>query len=159
MDHYITKPIDFNEVQRVVTEYLAKNYTATQQPKAASTSVASDELAAAVAWDKQSALQRLRGKTELFKQICQLFVDRVPEKITELETAMNAESYDDLRKAAHALKGMCSDIGATQVAKVLQDIETGATKDIDVQALTDLQIQAVNLLWQLREIVEHYIQQ
>ena len=163
MDDYITKPLNFSEVQQSVIGFITKAYSngdvEQTQAEQALEAMESPEIHASdiIAWDKDAALKRLRGKEALYKKVCGLFVQRLPMKIQELDDGLKKEAFDEIRKSAHALKGMCADIGANQIAAVLQHIETEASKGGSSEHLT-ISFEEVKIqLWQLLELVESYL--
>lgn len=163
MDDYITKPLNFSEVQQSVISFITKAYSngdvEQTQAEQALEAVDSPEIHASdiIAWDKNAALKRLRGKESLYKKVCGLFVQRLPMKIQELDDGLKGEAFDEIRKSAHALKGMCADIGANQIAAALQNIETDAAKGGSPEHLKASFEEVKAQLWQLLELVESYL--
>ena len=73
--------------------------------------------------EKDEALSRLDGDLELWDEIRNIWLDDVPNLLASVRTALDARSSDGLRRAAHALKGASSNVGAVRVAAVARDIE------------------------------------
>lgn len=163
MDDFITKPLDFEQVQTSVASYIAKVYKssdsgdALQVPLELATPTTTHATSETINWDKSKALKRLRGKESLYKKVCDLFVQRLPDKIAELDNALNSGAFEQIRKSAHALKGMCADIGANTIAENLQELESGAAKGISIDSIATLFEETKPQLWQLQALVHNYV--
>jgi len=79
-------------------------------------------------WTPARMLARLDGDPELALQLCAIFVDECPRILQRLRDALAGGSADDVRRAAHALKGSVSnfiDGGPTATAFELENIGRG----------------------------------
>ena len=79
-------------------------------------------------WTPARMLARLDGDAELALQLCAIFVDECPRMLQRLRDALASGSADDVRRAAHALKGSVSnfiDGGPTATAFELENIGRG----------------------------------
>jgi HPt (histidine-containing phosphotransfer) domain-containing protein len=56
-------------------------------------------------WTPERMLSRLDGDAELAQQLAVIFVDEYPKMLDRLRTAITGGSADEVRRAAHALKG------------------------------------------------------
>lgn len=61
-----------------------------------------------VEWTPDGMLARLDGDLELAQQLAAIFVDECPRMLDRLRTAADQRSADEVRRAAHALKGSLS---------------------------------------------------
>jgi len=84
-------------------------------------SVPSDKSAAI---DVGLALQRCAGDEELLQEISQMFVDLCPKWLDELDAALGAEDFSELRRIAHTLKNSAQNIGAAQASESAHHVET-----------------------------------
>lgn len=76
-----------------------------------------------VEWNPAGMLARLDGDLELAQQLAAIFVDECPRMLERLRAALDEGSPDELRRAAHALKGSLSnfiDGGPTATAFELE---------------------------------------
>lgn len=62
--------------------------------------------------DREVALSRVGGDTELLKEIAEIFVEDYPNSLTELHTALRQNDAQLLERAAHGLKGSVANFGA-----------------------------------------------
>jgi two-component system sensor histidine kinase/response regulator len=69
---------------------------------------------------------REAGAGEAVDGILDSFVAQLPERLAALETAMTNGHPDATARAAHALKGSAATIGAQELARLLERIETTA---------------------------------
>jgi HPt (histidine-containing phosphotransfer) domain-containing protein len=79
----------------------------------------------AMNWTPERMLSRLDGDTELAAQLAAIFIDEYPRMLERLRGAVAARSADDVRRAAHALKGSVSnfiDGGPTATAFELENM-------------------------------------
>ena len=74
-------------------------------------------------WTPTRMLARLDGDRELAVQLAEIFIDEYPNMLQRLRDAVTAGSADEVRRAAHALKGSISnftDGGPTATAYELE---------------------------------------
>lgn len=76
--------------------------------------------------DHKGAMERLDGDEELWSEIRTIWVEDVPNMLEAVRVAFDSGEPDKLRRAAHALKGASSNVGATRVAERARTIETNA---------------------------------
>lgn len=76
-------------------------------------------------WTPARMLSRLDGDVELAQQLAAIFVDEYPHMLDRLRAALASGVADDVRRAAHALKGSVSnfiDGGPTATAFELENM-------------------------------------
>lgn len=61
-----------------------------------------------------------------FVLLLETFIQDSNERIEKLQTLLNTEDKESIRRAAHSFKGSCSNIGATQLTKLCSDLEKKA---------------------------------
>lgn len=77
----------------------------------------------AIEWTPTRMIARLDGDVELAVQLAEIFVDEYPRMLQRLRDAVETGSADEVRRAAHALKGSVSnfiDGGPTATAFELE---------------------------------------
>jgi HPt (histidine-containing phosphotransfer) domain-containing protein len=62
---------------------------------------------------------------DIVDQLLNLFLESTPPLLGELRTAIDGADGEEVRRAAHKLKGSCQNIGATFMATLCRSIETG----------------------------------
>jgi HPt (histidine-containing phosphotransfer) domain-containing protein len=73
--------------------------------------------------DREGALSRLDGDEELWMEIRQIWLEDVAEMELAVLKALDSQDADQLRRAAHALKGSSGNVGAAQVAELAKFLE------------------------------------
>lgn len=78
--------------------------------------------------NKDEALMRLDGDTELYKEIISMFFDDPQFKPEDLEALIAEKKYEEAGKLSHLLKGISGTLGAEDLfesSKNLEDILRG----------------------------------
>jgi two-component system sensor histidine kinase/response regulator len=76
--------------------------------------------------DHKGAMERLDNDQELWDEIRAIWVEDAPAMLQGVRDAFAEASQDGLRRAAHALKGASSNVGATRVAEAARILEAEA---------------------------------
>lgn len=66
--------------------------------------------------DVSGALERLKGKDELFLRLLKKFLD--DPNFEKLETAIGSGKYEEAAAAAHTLKGTCGNLSMTELFRL-----------------------------------------
>jgi signal transduction histidine kinase/DNA-binding response OmpR family regulator len=134
MDGYLGKPIDPKALFAEVEEGL--NHTGQPAaPPAVQTSAPARTVAAPVI-DRHDLLQRLYGDEQLAADVVRLFVGECPTMVDAVGAALAMRDVEQVRRAAHALKGSASTASAHGVADAARALETLATEG-RMEALDD----------------------
>jgi two-component system sensor histidine kinase/response regulator len=105
-------------------------------------------------WTPVRMLARLDGDLELAQQLAAIFIDECPRMLDRLRTAVADGSADEVRRAAHALKGSLSnfiDGGPTATAFELETMGREARLEETSLALERLEREIVALTVRLRQ--------
>jgi HPt (histidine-containing phosphotransfer) domain-containing protein len=106
------------------------------------------------AFDPASALSRMSGDEGLLRDVIGLFLEDAPVRLAAIKAAVDARNADDLRVAAHALKGAAGNFSARAVfdaAAVLERLGAEGRLDGADGAWRRLLAEATDLLDQLRK--------
>ena len=76
--------------------------------------------------DLTAALDRLDGDQELFLTLAGLFVERTPQALAAIQTALSAGDLPALIKEAHKLKGSAMEFCATPAVTFAAQLEESA---------------------------------
>ncbi|MBA5871818.1 MAG: hypothetical protein GDA68_17765 [Nitrospira sp. CR2.1] len=107
--------------------------------------------------DLTAALERLDGDQELFLTLAGLFVERTPQALAALRTAMNAGDLPALIKEAHKLKGSAMEFCAKPAVASAAHLEESARKAAvqELAALAEeVQAETARLTAALTTIIE-----
>ena len=112
MDGYLGKPIDPKALYAEVEDGFSQ-VTTPAVPQAPSSSTI----------DRDELLQRLYGDEQLAADVVRLFVDECPTMVDAVGSALAQRDVEQVRKAAHTLKGSASTAAAHRVADAARTIE------------------------------------
>jgi len=65
----------------------------------------------------------------LLRSLIEMYLDAGPKALETLKTHINAKNIPASHKAAHALKSSSANIGASQLAKMLQELEDATDQE------------------------------
>jgi two-component system sensor histidine kinase/response regulator len=128
MDGYRSKPIEWNELARVMGESVPGE--APPAAAAASVPVASEAI------NYNDLARRCRGKPETITAVLELLVEDLSERMTALANAAAAQDAVEMARVAHALKGAAANAAADGVHQLAVAIEerAGSARWADVAA-------------------------
>jgi CheY-like chemotaxis protein len=118
MDAYVSKPLR----PQVLFDVL--------EAQVPVTAAAGTAAAAAAAFDRDAALERVDGDVELLKELAGLFLDECPQWMAEIREAITGREASKLQEAAHALKGSVGNFGAREAFEAARRLE-GIGRDPD----------------------------
>jgi CheY-like chemotaxis protein len=106
MDGYLAKPIDVDELIAAV-----ESYAGGMAPAPTVTIVASP--AQRSVFDEQAALAHAGGDRQLLREVIGLFQSDSPAALRRVDRAVKKRDPEELRLAAHALKGVLATVGSS----------------------------------------------
>jgi two-component system, sensor histidine kinase and response regulator len=128
MDAYLPKPlrpVDLRDVLRGLAAGLETPATSAPAP----------------AFDERAALAQLDGDAELLREVAEVFIDDLPERMSAVAGAVERRDAEGLRLAAHAIKGSVAYFGAPAAVEAALALErAGSTEDL---AHADEQLEAL----------------
>ncbi|MEA1996585.1 MAG: response regulator, partial [Gemmatimonadota bacterium] len=123
MDDYVSKPVKPEELLQAIENNLES------LGKTAKVTSRGTRAAGKKDFDSSFLLQQLGGDKELFREIIDLYIEDTPVQMDIIKQAMEDEKTDELKLAAHSLKGSSSNIGADSMRKVALNIEQAAKEN------------------------------
>ncbi len=121
MDAYVAKPIDAVELFSMIDECSPyEEFPSVEFPRLTD---------ADGAFDLAEALQRVDSNIQLLQELAQLFLAAYPEMISGLDAVMMARDRQQLKFAAHRLKGSVANFFARDVMRVLAELEAGSVSE------------------------------
>jgi two-component system, sensor histidine kinase and response regulator len=123
MDDYVSKPIDRRALFQEVEGGSACARPAA--PASAGRTIDRDEL-----------LARVGGDEQLLREVTQLFLADLPERLAAIDAAVGHGDAEQVRLAAHALKGMACNLSAGAVVESAGELEAlGRDRTLDRSVL------------------------
>jgi len=122
MDDYLAKPLDHDELQRVLGEWVVR--TATDAEPAASPSVGNDRDSGDDTVDV-AAIDALRAahSDPVVRSLVALFAEEAPARLADMSAAAEGDDADGLSQAAHRLKSSCRILGAVGMEALCEELE------------------------------------
>ncbi len=106
MDDFLSKPIDMETLDKMIHKHL---FTALKMEKNPS-------------FDKASLLKRVGYNTDLYYQFLEISKN-LPEKIQNLEKAIQRFNVEEIKQTAHIIKGTASMISFVKMASIAEAME------------------------------------
>lgn len=133
MDDYISKPVNFFEVNNLIQRYQRKNFrylsvmrkSATQKPDGNQV------------LNTKTALKRLGNDPSLLRDLYSIFFEEIPGKMEQLELYKKEGDLERINQFAHSLKGTAGTLGAERVSATSLELET-ASREKDLELITKL---------------------
>jgi two-component system sensor histidine kinase/response regulator len=88
--------------------------------------------------DRTEALERVEGDVDLLRELVQIFLEDLPERVGEIRAALAARDTQILARAAHSLKGSAANISAIAVSDAARRLEKAAQESDLMNASTAL---------------------
>jgi CheY-like chemotaxis protein len=115
MDGYVTKPIQMQELLDAIETVLTPAAEAiVQQPGTSQ---------ADVPYDRAALLATVEGDVELLEELVRLFLMDYPQRMAELQEALDAKDTIRLARVAHTLKGAIGSLAAHAACAAAQRLE------------------------------------
>src|SRR5574341_701493 len=144
MDNYISKPFEIEHIQR-----LLKYSSRALLNSSSSTNVTPvDEETTKYVLDINLGIQQVGGDLGNYRELLRDFIEELPEKIQLMHDFCGALDTEKLSRAAHNLKGVTANLGATQLSKLahrLDEQSSAGYTDSLKETIKDLEI-AANIL-------------
>ena len=128
---YLTKPVDFNELYRLMDEYLAAAEQE-QQPDDKQTDsgpVGPEQAVEETQVSEQSVLNADKGivfaanNKDLYKQLLSTFIGQYQDSNEQLTALYQTGQNDAAMKLAHTMKGVCSTLGMDSLSELAKKMQ------------------------------------
>jgi PAS domain S-box-containing protein len=148
MDAYITKPLNFGTLVS-----LLKNVQLTASTDGGTRPTRQQDV---IDMQAINDLRELASDTDMLGELIHIYVSEAPSRLAQINKAISFDDMQALAFAAHTLRGSSSTLGATKLAKQLDQLEIAARRnDADackqlLPTITSALDEAVTRLKQLR---------
>ncbi len=125
MNDFVTKPIDPEQLLAVLSRWKPLRLTALPvvPPPPVAVSDAGVGFPEIPGIDIQDGLARMRFKKTLYEKVLRDFYARFAGEPERIRIALAADNWEEARRMAHSLKGLCATIGALPLAAMAKDLE------------------------------------
>ena len=144
MQDHITKPIEINELKRVLNKYLEAEMNL--EPEGIDIQNAGAKQYPGLCIEE--AMERVLGNTDLYIRIAQEFTKVTKVHLQELKQALDNKDLEQLTRLAHTIKGSAANLSANDLSKLASDLESQLSK-LDTIAdtqMSEIQTQLDSLL-------------
>jgi CheY-like chemotaxis protein/HPt (histidine-containing phosphotransfer) domain-containing protein len=124
MDDYVSKPVKTEDLQAAIQRFIGLREIQTgANGKGKSGPIDIDTIA---------GFRELAGdsKSDLLVQLIDVFLENTPKVLSEARAALGANASPQLARAAHSLKGSCSNFGAERMRAACQRLEEFANRGV-----------------------------
>ena len=125
MNGYVSKPIDFDELFRVIGEVMPGAVLVRQAPVAA-TSQPHPALRELPVFDQEYLHRHFKGDENFYHELLGIFLEELPGKLGRIEECLETGDFAVLEGMAHALKGTTATIGATALSRCAGELGQAA---------------------------------
>ncbi|RLP54199.1 MAG: response regulator [Ketobacter sp.] len=137
MDDYLSKPLDLAELSRKLRKWIITGGDQADNrispPEITNENADPDFLV----WDEASALRMLKGKRERLRMLLQIFCDSLPERLEQLQKAIDEWDLQKIDAVAHSVKGSASQLKAPKLDECARALET-ASRERNAQLVQTL---------------------
>ncbi len=136
MNDYLSKPIDMNNFQHMLSAWLKSGHEKapfTREDSMMQTDhnrralmQLPTEVTSQTVWDRAGALQRLMNKESILNRVVELFINTSGETLQALQDALMAQDISSIQAQAHTLKGVAGNIGGMQLMALSALLEQAA---------------------------------
>jgi len=137
MNGYITKPIDPEELNRVLLKFIQPRRTEKKKSTIIETKIESKKSVLPVieGIDVKMGLSRVRGSKKLYLKLLKEYSKLYKNATGEIKSFIDNSEIDKARHLAHSLKGASSMLGMIIVSTIYSDIESNLTNKEIIAAL------------------------
>ncbi len=117
MDAYITKPVQYAELEMTIAKVMEC------RPCGAEELEAEADSGSRIILDQSRAEEMYHGDTELFQELCGMFLAETPDDLERLSTAVSQGDFHTAERIAHTLKSTCAAICAPGARDIAYEME------------------------------------
>ncbi|MGE5404562.1 MAG: PAS domain S-box protein, partial [Candidatus Saccharibacteria bacterium] len=117
MDGYVTKPINNDELFKVINDLTSQNKVGPQAERVLNI------------LDRKALLERVEGDKQFMDDILKTFLQDAPQKLAEIKTAFASRDYTIIERLAHSLKSSSAYVCADSLKNMAFKLELAARKE------------------------------
>jgi PAS domain S-box-containing protein len=121
MDDYLAKPINPDDVLRVIGKWLGPN-PGERQGLAVPPGEGPDRPGGSPV-DMKDAMDRFDNDREFFREMLDQFLNLLPGQVKEIEKALAADDAETVQKTAHNIKGSAGTLSARRLYSIVLEME------------------------------------
>ncbi len=129
MNDYTTKPINREDLRRLLEKYLSNETAVMESTSIKETSLANPEVSKDAIFNYDELLAILEGDVDQARSIISEFLLDMPNLFTRLEVFLSAKDGTSASRLAHGIKGGASSLSCHLLSKYAFDLETACTQN------------------------------
>lgn len=146
MNDHLSKPIDPDELFRVLLRWIKTEGDVKSSTAAAATAATVSQTTVAASdadtlhiqgVDTKAALRRTGGNRRRYESLLRRFAESQAGTVEEIRTALASCDVSTAERAAHSLKGAAGNLGATALADVAAKAEAAVKSGVGIEAALD----------------------
>jgi len=131
MDDYLIKPIEFRRLQSSLDNWLPGAGIRVIQgqphvPQEAQHAAGDKQHGVSTSIITFKVFEKLKENMGDIRAVIQVFLDSLPERLKQLDEAIQQDDHESIRRIAHTIKGSSSQFGAACLADLCQCVENAA---------------------------------
>lgn len=131
MNDYISKPINMEKLRTLLTKYLVERTVGEQSENINNKKSITSENNTII-FNENSLISRLGNDKDLADEICEVFLETMPELLSQIQTSVEGKDLQSIRHYAHTIKGACANISADRLCTISAELEYAAIEnDLD----------------------------
>jgi CheY-like chemotaxis protein len=123
MADYVVKPFEEKNLIQAIAKALAINNKSSSQEQLNTTIFSEAAEADSHLYDLTKLKALSRGDEAFVLKMLGLFADMMPRAITEMQTAVNAQDFENLQKVMHRIKPSVDNMGIVSIRSHIREIE------------------------------------
>jgi len=127
MNEFITKPVDFYELERILRKNISQLSGGETVSDSADSKIFSEEQLSLL--NRKDALCRFAGNENLLKKTYSFFVKGTPAMLNDLRKAIAEKNMKDTALHAHSFKSTCGTVGAETCQEFARQLEIAAKNE------------------------------
>lgn len=155
MDECITKPINTDQLFRLIESYMNRSKNTVTLTKTQE----EEKFDETTVLDIQGALPRFGKDVQVYREFLDEFIEGLPEKVNQFQKAFHSGDYQTLADSAHNLKGMSASMGARQLSHlslILDQTSQTGDKLLIQQALDEIQENINNFASEAKKLLSEF---
>jgi PAS domain S-box-containing protein len=146
MNDFLTKPLEYDELVRVLNKYLSNTDNHADMNNTSSKNDTNT-------FDKQDLLSKLGDDPELLKELIEIAIDDISKMVESLKTAIANEDLPTAKTVAHSLKGTAMNMCFNQLGILAKEVDTllANKEQVSPQLMASIEEEWKSVL----EIIQH----
>lgn len=128
MNDYVSKPVDPEELEKVLGRYLQAETTGQTAEPAENPDLAPEPETPAMnerVWEPDRLLKTLKGNRKRLQKLVLIALEDLPDTLAQLREAVENEDADAASRHAHSIKGVAANFDAKTLVQPAAELEAG----------------------------------